>query len=164
MLSRDKDKDYDADYLETVIDSSRLCGDWEGAMKGVKRYAHIFDVGMAQQTIQHPNLNTVLAYYWVCIAESLLENNLDYVNAIMCVKRSQASDPDYSDSMICLSRIILDVSKSLFLSDETNRNTQSTEPQNSQAKAEDMNPDTILQPVIEVSFLLWLFSCYLSII
>ena len=75
----------------------------------LRRYAHVFDVGMARVTKQHRDLKAVLAYYWVCMAESLLENNLDYLSAIDCVKRAQHSDKDYLDSQVCLSRILLDV-------------------------------------------------------
>ena len=50
--------------VEGVIDACRICSDWNGVFAGLKRYAHIFDIGAATSTYQHGSLGAVRAYYW----------------------------------------------------------------------------------------------------
>lgn len=149
------DQSYDPDHLEVLIDSCRLSGDWDGAMKSIKRYAHIFDVGIASSTRQHPEIKRVLSYYWTCMAESLLENNFDYINAIDCIKRSLNNDAEYIDAKICLSRILLDVCRSLFqnvhLSSGSWTAALNQDAQKCFINSQDMKVESILNPVFEVS-------------
>jgi hypothetical protein len=107
-------EEYSPDVLERYIDRCRMTGQYSAMVKILERYAHIFDVGAAQSSKQHPELKSIRAYYWVCIAESIFEANMDYVAAIECVKRAIDIDTDYCDSRILLSRIVLKVTTTLL--------------------------------------------------
>ena len=98
--------------VEKQIDASRLSCDWDGVLSGIKRYAHIFDVGAATSTFQHATLDSVRAYYWVCMGEAVYETKKDYYNAIDCSKRALAIDPYCVEARIIMTRILLENSGS----------------------------------------------------
>lgn len=78
----------DPNEVEILIDSSRMSRNWEDVLHWLKRYAHIFDIGAATSTFQHGNLDSVRAYYWVAMAETVFETKYDSNSAIECAKRA----------------------------------------------------------------------------
>lgn len=102
----------DADNAEMLIDESRLACEWEVVLSGIKRYAHMFDVGAATSTYQHDTLDSVRAYYWVCMGEATYERKGDYYNAIDCAKRAIVIDPNCVEARVIITRILLEKSGS----------------------------------------------------
>lgn len=105
-------------HVETFIDACRLSGDWDGVLSGIKRYAHIFDIGAATFTAQHASLDSVRAYYWVCMAETVYQTKGDYLNAIDCAKRAVGIDTNCIEARIIIARILLENCRYAFSVDE----------------------------------------------
>ena len=96
------------DSVEAIIDACRLSCDWDGVLNGIKKYAHIFDVGSANSSYQHANIDAVRAYYWVCMGEALYALNGDFNYAIDCAKRAMSIDQFCVEARIIIARVLLD--------------------------------------------------------
>lgn len=108
------DKSTDAGDIEALIDLCRLNCDWNSVVRELKRYTGIFDSGAASFTSQHDTLDSVRAYYWVCMGETAYEMRGDYYNAINCVKSAMQIDPNCIDAKIIIARILLENSESVL--------------------------------------------------
>lgn len=114
---------YNPDVLEEKIDKFRMDGDWNGVLKSVEKYAHVFAVGAAVHSKQHENLEQIRAYYWTVMAELMLEKKHDYLKAFGCVKRSSEIGPQFVDWRIMLVRVLLGRTHSQKTESQLRRNS-----------------------------------------
>ena len=116
------DKSTDAGDIEALIDLCRLKCDWDSVVRELKRYTGIFDSGGASFTCQHVTLDSVRAYYWVCMGETAYEMRGDHYHAINCMKSAMQIDPNCVDAKIIIVRILLENSESVLKIQPQNQN------------------------------------------
>lgn len=160
---------YNPDELELKIDRFRMDRDWNGVLKSIEIYAHVFAVGAAVHSKQHENLEHIRAYYWTVMAELMLEKKHDYLKAFGCVKRSSEIGPHYIDWRIMLIRVLLgrtlaqnresQVRRHSFFSPNPHIKTPSEKSDNisvcdtlSIVDPADYDPGVMLDGVLHVSF------------
>ncbi len=110
--------EYNPDVLESIIDKYRFEQRWADVLPCIERYAHIFNSGASVGTKQHPDIRSVKAYYWVCLAEIKYYLKSDFVESIDCLRRAMLTDEKYADSKIVCCAILIDKTKALLGCDE----------------------------------------------
>lgn len=145
------DKSTDAGDIEMVIDLCRLDCDWNGVLCALKRYTSIFDTGAATSTYQHDTLDSVRAYYWVCMGETAYEMRGDYYNAVDSMKRAMVIDPLCFEAKVIIARILLENSESALKIQPLNHSRR----HNNSVIVADLNAGCVLSELLKVRFLLW---------
>lgn len=137
------------DSVEAIIDACRLSCDWDGVLSGIKKYAHIFEVGAATSSYQHADIDAVRAHYWVCMGEAQYELKGDYNNAIDCAKRAMAIDQSCVEARVIVARVFLDNCGSILrIQREPRREFLS----NVSEVTEDLDAHSILSELLKVLF------------
>jgi hypothetical protein len=135
-------------HVETFIDACRLNGDWDGVLSGIKRYAHIFDIGAATFTAQHAGLDSVRAYYWVCMAETVYQTKGDYLNAIDCAKRALGIDIYCIEARIIIAKMLLEKCRYAFNVDKEEVDLKASE---FGVEVVDLDPGSVLSEPLKVA-------------
>lgn len=149
LASNSFDHSTNPDSVEAIIDACRLSCDWDGVLSGIKKYAHIFEVGAATSSYQHADIDAVRAHYWVCMGEAQYELKGDYNNAIECAKRAMAIDQSCVEARVIVARVFLDNCGSVLRMQRSPRkevvNTASDVPEN-------LDAHSILSELLKVLF------------
>jgi hypothetical protein len=135
-------------HVETFIDACRLNGDWDNVLSGIKRYAHIFDIGAATFTAQHASLDSVRAYYWVCMAETVYQTKGDYMNAIDCAKRAVGIDVHCVEARIIIARMLIEKCRYAF---NVNEEVVDFETSEFGVEVVDLDPGSVLSEPLKVA-------------
>jgi len=122
--------EYNPQALEEFIDGSRSLNDWESVVKGIERYAHLFDVGAASYTRQHSEIHEIRSYYWECMAQVVLYIKKDYNNAIDCGRRAIDVNRSNTDALVILCQILLTVSSKFLINTKNNNDLIETSKSN----------------------------------
>jgi hypothetical protein len=101
---------YSPDQLEHIIDSFRFSGNWDAALKGLERYAQVFDIGAATASKQHWSSDDARCFYWSVMCEAMLEYRGSRQQAMVCIKKAARYNAAYPDWRIFMCRILLETS------------------------------------------------------